>query len=136
MFWATHYLFIYFHFHLIINPAHYLFIYFHYHPIIYLYNESSPPHIYLVPLSSPTQSLFSSVLGFCVSLFNWKEEKKIKKKKTKQNKTKSWSLSSFRIFTYLFIFYLWLLNVILLCSKELDIAYKNIILFCYITWFG
>ena len=73
---AAHYLFIYFHYHPIINPAYYLFIYFHYHPIINLYNQSSLPLIYLVPLSSPTQNLFSSVLGFCVSLFSLKEKKK------------------------------------------------------------
>ena len=80
---AAHYLFIYFHHHPIINLAYYLFIYFYYHPIINLYNESNPPLIYLVPLSSLTQSLFSLVLGFCVSIFSLKEEKN-KTKKTKQ----------------------------------------------------
>ena len=74
---VAHYLFIYFHYHLIINPVHYLFIYFHYHPIINLYNQSSQPLIYLVPQLSPTQILFSSALGFCVSLFSLKNQNKI-----------------------------------------------------------
>ena len=39
--------------------------------------QSNSPLIYLVPLLSPTQSLFSSSLGFCVSLFSLKEKKKI-----------------------------------------------------------
>ena len=54
-----------------------------------------PHFIYLVPQLSPTQSLLSSALRFCVSLFSLKPKKKIKNK-TKQIYiyiTKSWSIA-------------------------------------------
>ena len=50
-----------------------------------------PHFIYLVPQLSPTQSLFSSDLGFCVILFSLKNQQKQKQKNIYI--TKSWSIA-------------------------------------------
>ena len=68
--------------------------------------------IYLIPLSIPTQSLFNSALGFCVSLFSLKNKKtkKTKQKNKNKNKTKQ-NVEAFQALRFFFFFNIYFFNI-------------------------